>query len=159
MLAVIRYCELHSRFKSGIVTWIYLLQFPSNPRLWFAEFQLFLVIFSVVNRACALVLNLFIFFEVSSVSLLTATGARSECLSRICFSRLNVQTTRSFEHFSTTHWITSLSRTFANGNFVSWFLTERTYTTRSIYLLKWAMGKLRAEGARKFQISIVLQVQ
>ena len=40
----------------------------------------------------------------------------SECLSCICFSRLNVQT--SFEQFLTTHVITSFSSFFANGNLV-----------------------------------------
>ena len=47
---------------------------------------------ALTNRASAVVLKLLIFFEVSSSNLLTASGAMSECLSWICFSRLNVQT-------------------------------------------------------------------
>ena len=154
----LQYIQLIIFYRGHVI--LLLLQFPSNPRLWFAEFQLFLVIFSVVNRAFALVLNLFIFFEVSSVSLLTATGARSECLSRICFSRLNVQTTRSFEHFSTTHWITSLSRPFANGNFgflVFGPSVRYLYNENIIYLLKW-WENCAPKAREKCQISIVLQV-
>ena len=82
---------------------------------------------ALTNRASAVVLKLLIFFEVSSSNLLTASGAMSECLSWICFSRLNVQT--SFEQFLTTqcHVITSLSSFFANGNLVFFVLGPHVY--------------------------------